>query len=473
MLGKLSLPRKILIFLFMCMIGGGLGAAGFAVTQTERYAVYVDGNVVVVNGMFETVSQVLTAGGITLQSGDIVLPDLSAAVAPDAAIQVQRAKTVTVRTDEGSQTYFTHQPTLGGFLREAQLVIGRTDRVIADGKLVGFGQVIGAAVPQRLEIGRFHTITIVDGDNRKQLVTSAQTVGDAINDAGITLWAADGIQPSLGDWISDNLEIVITRSEPYTILVDGKQLQTRSHQNRPLAILNEAGVGLVGADFVRPAAETVLQAGDTIEVIRVTESYINEDTPIPFESLWQPTDRLEIDQKGLVVAGKEGILRRQTRVVFHNGVEVAREPAGEWVAQEPINEILGYGTRIEVRTVDGPEGSFEYWRKVRMRVTSYTAASSGKAPSHPAYGVTASGLQMRNGIVAVDKTVIPFRTDVYVPGYGRGHAADTGGGIKGRWIDLGYEVKDYVSWRGYVDVYYLTPVPEPERINYLIPTWLP
>jgi 3D (Asp-Asp-Asp) domain-containing protein len=182
---------------------------------------------------------------------------------------------------------------------------------------------------------------------------------------------------------------------------------------------------------------------------------------------------LEIDQKGLVVGGQEGILRRQTRIIYENGVEVAQEPAGEWVAQEPVNEILGYGTRIEVRTLDSPEGTFEYWRKVRMRVTSYTAASSGKAYDHPAYGVTASGLPMRNGIVAVDKSVIPFRTDVYVPGYGRGHAADTGGGINGRWIDLGYSVQDYVSWRGYVDVYYLTPVPEPERINYLIPTWLP
>ncbi len=455
------------------MVGGGLGAAGFAVTQVEQYAVYVDGNIVVVNGMFDTVSQVLTAGGITLQSGDIVLPELGTTAAPDVAIQVQRAKTVTVRTDEATQTYFTHQSTLGGFLRESQIEIGRTDRVLADGQMVGYGQVIGAAVPARLEIGRFHTITIVDGANRKQIVTRAQTVGEAIDEAEITLWAADGIQPSLGEWVSDNLEIVITRSEPYTILVDGKQLQTRSHHNKPLSILREAGVGLVGADFVRPAAETILQPGDTIEVVRVTESFINDDTAIPFESLWQPTDQLEIDQKGLVVAGKEGILRRQTRIVYENGEEVRRESTGEWVAQEPVNEILGYGTRIEVRTLETPDGPVEYWRKVRMRVTSYTAASSGKSRSHPTYGVTASGMRLRTGLVAVDKSVIPFRTDVYVPGYGRGHAADVGGSIKGRWIDLGYSAADYVGWRGYTDVYYLTPVPEPERINYLIPTWLP
>jgi 3D (Asp-Asp-Asp) domain-containing protein len=108
-----------------------------------------------------------------------------------------------------------------------------------------------------------------------------------------------------------------------------------------------------------------------------------------------------------------------------------------------------------------------------MRVTSYTAASSGKEPGDPGYGLTASGHQAGTGIVAVDRAVVPFRSDVYVPGYGVGFVGDTGGGVRGRWIDLGYHEDDYVSWSGYVDVYYLTPVPAPEDINYLLPTALP
>jgi resuscitation-promoting factor RpfB len=123
--------------------------------------------------------------------------------------------------------------------------------------------------------------------------------------------------------------------------------------------------------------------------------------------------------------------------------------------------------------VDTPQGAFEYWRVVRMRVTAYTAASSGKPPSHPAYGITASGLEAGTGIVAVDPRVVPFRTWVYVPGYGMGYAGDTGGGVKGRWIDLGYDEAEYRSWSGQVDVYYLTPVPPEDRINYLIPTTIP
>ena len=58
-------------------------------------------------------------------------------------------------------------------------------------------------------------------------------------------------------------------------------------------------------------------------------------------------------------------------------------------------------------------------------------------------------------------------------GYGKGFAGDTGGGVRGRWIDLGYDEDEYEGWSGYVDVYYLTPVPPAEDINYLLPTALP
>ena len=53
-------------------------------------------------------------------------------------------------------------------------------------------------------------------------------------------------------------------------------------------------------------------------------------------------------------------------------------------------------------------------------------------------GTTASGLPVGPGIVAVDPTVIPLGTRLYIPGYGKGIAADVGGGIKGKIIDLWY-----------------------------------
>jgi len=51
-------------------------------------------------------------------------------------------------------------------------------------------------------------------------------------------------------------------------------------------------------------------------------------------------------------------------------------------------------------------------------------------------GRTASGLQVRKGVVAVDPALIPLGTRLFVPGYGNAVAADVGVAIKGRIIDL-------------------------------------
>jgi 3D (Asp-Asp-Asp) domain-containing protein len=64
------------------------------------------------------------------------------------------------------------------------------------------------------------------------------------------------------------------------------------------------------------------------------------------------------------------------------------------------------------------------------------------------------------GVVAVDPSVIPLYTRLYVPGYGTAIAGDTGGAVKGRIVDLGFPEDVTNGWGArYVDVYLLGPVP--------------
>jgi 3D (Asp-Asp-Asp) domain-containing protein len=51
-------------------------------------------------------------------------------------------------------------------------------------------------------------------------------------------------------------------------------------------------------------------------------------------------------------------------------------------------------------------------------------------------GHTATGLPVGWGVVAVDPSVIPLGTKLAIPGYGQAVAADTGGGVRGREIDI-------------------------------------
>ncbi|HEY2326411.1 MAG TPA: 3D domain-containing protein [Gaiellaceae bacterium] len=73
--------------------------------------------------------------------------------------------------------------------------------------------------------------------------------------------------------------------------------------------------------------------------------------------------------------------------------------------------------------------------------TTPSTASSGRtitvlATAYSLPGHTATGLPVGWGVVAVDPSVIPLGSRLYVPGYGDAVAADTGGAIIGDRIDL-------------------------------------
>jgi 3D (Asp-Asp-Asp) domain-containing protein len=60
--------------------------------------------------------------------------------------------------------------------------------------------------------------------------------------------------------------------------------------------------------------------------------------------------------------------------------------------------------------------------------------------THPSenggYTITSTGKKLGKGIVAVDPKVIPMGSKILIPGYGWGVAADVGGAIRGRHIDV-------------------------------------
>lgn len=74
-------------------------------------------------------------------------------------------------------------------------------------------------------------------------------------------------------------------------------------------------------------------------------------------------------------------------------------------------------------------------RQLQVKVTAYNLP-----------GRTATGMPVGRGIIAVDPRVIPLGTRLYVPGYGEGIAADTGGAVKGNFIDVWLPGKEAEDW---------------------------
>jgi 3D (Asp-Asp-Asp) domain-containing protein len=225
-------------------------------------------------------------------------------------------------------------------------------------------------------------------------------------------------------------------------------------------VLAFTGVTLMGQDYTVPDEQTPVQAGTTIRVVRVTETLVSETAAIPFETIYQADATSSLDTQALAQDGRDGVERTVTRIRLEDGVEVSRTVDAAAVVMPPQDRIITYGTDVVLNTLDTPDGPQVYWRVLRLYATSYHPAALGGD------NITATGRVLQRGIVGADTDLLPFGTQVYVPGYGVGMVADTGAERHDpNWIDLGYSDEDWRSWSRPVDVYLLAP--PPNQIDYL------
>lgn len=299
------------------------------------------------------------------------------------------------------------------------------------------------------------------------LETSQTRPGEALAGQGISPDAADQVTPGPDSSLPPGMQTHDEQAIPITIQADGYLLSTRVRAHTVGQALIEVGIPLLGGDFCQPPAETPLQAGMRLRVVRVREEIEIEQESLAYETDWQPAADQPIDTQRQLRPGADGLLKRRYRIVWHDDQQVARLLEDEWVDRPPTSRLVAYGTRIQLQTLDTPEGPLQYWRRLRVLATSYSAASAGKDKDHPRYGQTRTGLSAGFGVIAVDPRLIPLGSQVYVPGYGRAVAGDTGPAIVGRRIDLGYDEEQPPHWHRWVDIYLLAP--PPKHIRYVLP----
>lgn len=468
----------------LILLGLGLAHSGSPLT------IRIDGRGHTIYTHATTVGEALRGAGITLYPEDRVSPDLSTPLAAGIEVHVTRAIPVAVRADGETRQMRTHATTVGAVLAEAGIGVGlrdeiwlgeqrmRLDTPLFGGELVSLHpssraaprSVSDGSIPL-LSVHRAAALLLDDRGEISTLYTTEWTVGQALEEHGVSLYAGDLVEPGLQTKVTEGLAISIQRSVPIRIEVDGRTVRTRTRAQTVSGVLGNEGIALVGKDEVAPAMTSAIRPGMIIRVTRVREELVVEFDPIPYQTVTVPDPELEIDQMRIAQAGQEGLNKRRYRVVYRDGQEVSRVMEDSWAERVPVTKTIAYGTRIVIRTLDTPEGPIEYWRKIRVYTTSYKPASCGKPKDHPRYGYTALGHQLRRGIVAVDPTVIPLRSWMYVPGYGTAIAGDTGGGVKGKFIDLGFTDTDYESWHWWADIYLLTPVPPSYKIRWILPDW--
>ncbi|MFQ5859274.1 MAG: ubiquitin-like domain-containing protein [Anaerolineae bacterium] len=468
-----ALRRQIqpgLLALIALLAAAGLMVLGYRWTG-QPIALTIDGQTTHVRTHQTTVGGLLDDRGIVLRPEDIVQPALDTPLEETAAISIQRARAVTLIADGTRRTQYTHAASPAAVLLDAGIGLRPFDRVSVNNQTWVPETPFVNNHPVEVRVHRAVPFSLSDNGLRAQLWTTAPTLGQALTEKGIPVYVADAVSLPLDTPMSAGLTVTIRRSQPVSILVDGREIRTRTRAETVAGILTQEGITLGELDYTKPGVDAPLAGDQTIDVRRVTEEFVYEEAPIPFETVWQADPTLELDAHRLIQAGDPGVRRRRTRIVYENGEEVSRDTANWWVEEDPTPEIIAYGTDIKWRTVDTPDGPKRYWRKMRVLATSYSAATSGKSRDHPAYGITRLGWEARRGIVAVDPRVINLRQKLYVPGYGTAVAGDTGSKIRGRHIDLGFDEDNLQLWYRWVDVYLLEPAPPPKRIPYVLPDW--
>lgn len=287
---------------------------------------------------------------------------------------------------------------------------------------------------------------------------SGRTVEDALKAAGIVLFEGDEVNPPLDERIVEGLRVTILRGTKVTLRVDGNTHElvlTHGATVRDALVQGEIRMGSM--DRVVPVRETPLEEGMEIRVIRVTQEEIVERETIPYRTLRWAEPHLARGEVRLVREGREGILETRVLLTYEDGELVHRQVLSTEVVQEAVAEIIGEGTREATPVLETATGTYRYVDVIDMEATAYYPGP--ESTDQWADGYTYTGVRAGKGVVAVDPSVIPLGTRLYIPGYGEAIAADIGGAIKGYRIDLGFETYEEAIQYGrqQVKVYILAP----------------
>jgi uncharacterized protein YabE (DUF348 family) len=451
----------------------------FLLFPLRQFRIEADGSEGTVVSHQRSTDALVRQAGVQLQAGDRVEREEGG---PDGtALAVQRAVPVVLEADGQVLTWRTRAHTVAGALAEAGVTLGPFDSVLRDGLRAGpsdrldlppllvAAQALGLRMAEdadpvsdspeqvNLSIRRAVPFTVVDGDQPRSLLSSQPTLTQALREGGIRLGPGDEVDPAVSSSPTPGLVVHIRRAQRVTLSVGGTDTVIYTQERTVKGLLQEAGMALGEMDRVEPSPETALSQDLRVRVYTYAEERFVESEAVDHGTVYRLDPELA-DGETQRVVGTDGVRHREYVVAYEDGVEVSRQLVNEWYDPEPVDTVVYFGTRERVQAAQTLPDGLNVVRVMNVYATWYNPASAGRSDSDPSYGITSTGVPVTKGIVAVDPSVIPYGTRMYIPGYGFGEAADTGGAIVGNIIDLGFPDGVDPDWTPcWVDIYILGP----------------
>lgn len=338
---------------------------------------------------------------------------------------------------------------------------------------------VGALLSQTVFAQTSYIIT--DGDRVTVHRSYSSDPYEVLTEAGIELEEEDTYETGYADGMN---QITVRRMQMVTVINRGAQSVIGTYGETVGSLLTRMGITPGTGDTLSCSSETQTYDGMTIELVHTETRIEEEDTVVPYPVNYYEDPDLEPDAEIVLVAGQNGLTHVKSEVTYRNGKEVSRTVVQETVQTKPVTQLVIRGVD---RTIMEQPADPEPAEQAAPAASSGTASGSSSSGSSSSGGSrydgsaetsgnvimtssgesytyidvmtcsataytcegyvahTYSGTLARVGAIAVDPTVIPLGTKMYVVSndgqyvYGYCVAEDIGGGIKGNKIDLYFD----------------------------------
>lgn len=178
--------------------------------------------------------------------------------------------------------------------------------------------------------------------------------------AKIKTFPEDEFQAELvRDFVDQSLighKVIVNRSIPITLVVDGKPLKLRTGKTTVKDLLEQKGIALGKTDIVRPGVNTRIKPNMKISVIRVGKKVVSLEENVPFEIQTtfdnnKPAGYEEVRQQG--ANGRQLVTYE---IKYHDGKEASRKVLEKVIITQPVTKIV----------IRGVTSSDDVWADLRF-----------------------------------------------------------------------------------------------------------
>ena len=300
---------------------------------------------------------------------------------------------VDIKVDNETIAVTTNETEAIEILSQANIALEPSDKLDLSHFTAGEGGTI--------KIDRLKSVNIEFDSAINTYSVYADTVGEALNELGITVNDNDRLSHHQDDAIQSGMVITIHSAKSVILNADSKSTKYAIYKGTVRDLLNLAQITLGNDDFTKPSLDTELKADMKVVVYRVSYKNIEKTVKTAYKTTKIKDSALLQGTAKTVVKGVKGEDKVSYKVKYVNGKIAEQTEISRTTIKTPKNAVVSVGTKASKssKTVKSngikSKNGYTVGQKIRGRYTHYCACATCNGNSR---GVTASGKRIRNGM---------------------------------------------------------------------------